>query len=140
MKLVILDSYALTEGDLDWSGLTALVDEVEAWPRTPYAEAAARIGDAEFVVVNKTFIDDAVLDACPKIRWIGLTATGTDSLDIAACRRHGVHLAVKIMVIGMSCLLNPYLLHFPIVCPDIDLMLRSYLLGIFTVTSGINHP
>ena len=46
MKLVILDSYALTEGDLDWSGLTALVDEVEAWPRTPYAEAAARIGDA----------------------------------------------------------------------------------------------
>lgn len=93
MKLVILDSYALTEGDLDWSGLAALVDEVEAWPRTPYAEAAARIGDAEFVVVNKTFIDDAVLDACPKIRWIGLTATGTDSLDIAACRRHGVPVA-----------------------------------------------
>ena len=89
MKLVILDSYALNEGDLDWSGLAALVDEVDAWPRTPYDKAAERIGDAEFVVVNKTYIDDAVLDACPKIRWIGLTATGTDSLDIAACRRHG---------------------------------------------------
>ena len=93
MKLVILDSYALTEGDLDWSGLTELVDEVEAWPRTPYEEAAARIGDAEFVLVNKTYIDDAVLEACPKVRWIGLTATGTDSLDIAACRRHGVPVA-----------------------------------------------
>ena len=34
--------------------------------------------------------DDAVLDACPNVKWIGLTATGTDSLDLDACRRHKV--------------------------------------------------
>ena len=90
MKLVLLDSYAMREGDLDWSQLRALVDGFTAWPRTPYEEAAARIGDADFVVVNKTWIDDAVLDACPNVKWIGLTATGTDSLDLDACRRHGV--------------------------------------------------
>ena len=90
MKLVLLDSYAMREGYLDWSQLRALVDGFTAWPRTPYEEAAARIGDADFVVVNKTWIDDAVLDACPNVKWIGLTATGTDSLDLDACRRHGV--------------------------------------------------
>ena len=44
MKLVILDSYALREGDLDWSGLRALVDEMVEWPRTPYEQAIERIG------------------------------------------------------------------------------------------------
>lgn len=93
MKLVILDSYALREGDLDWSGLRALVDEMVEWPRTPYEQAIERIGDAELVVVNKTYIDDPILDACPNLRWIGLTSTGTDNLDAAACRRHGVPVA-----------------------------------------------
>ena len=93
MKLVILDSYALREGDLDWSGLRALVDEMVEWPRTPYEQAVERIGDAELVVVNKTYIDDPILDACPNLRWIGLTSTGTDNLDAAACRRHGVPVA-----------------------------------------------
>ena len=34
-----------------------------------------------------------MLDACPRLRWVGLTATGTDSLDLEACRRHGVAVA-----------------------------------------------
>lgn len=91
--MVILDSYALREGDLDWSGLAALVDRLDSYPRTRYEQAAGRIGDADFVLVNKTWIDDAVLDSCPNVKWIGLTATGTDSLDLEACRRHGVQVA-----------------------------------------------
>ena len=68
MKLVILESYALREGDLDWSGLAALADEVDYYPRTPYDQIAARIGDAELVIVNKCCIDGPVLDACPNLR------------------------------------------------------------------------
>ena len=90
MKLVILESYALREGDLDWSGLAALADEVDYYPRTPYDQIAARIGNAELVIVNKCCIDGPVLDACPNLRWVGVTATGTDSLDVEACRRRGV--------------------------------------------------
>lgn len=90
MKLVILESYALREGDLDWSGLAALADEVDYYPRTPYDQIAARVGDAELVIVNKCCIDGPVLDACPNLRWVGVTATGTDSLDVEACRRRGV--------------------------------------------------
>ena len=93
MKIVVLDSYCVRPGDLDWSGLYDLADVVEEYPRTGYELLADHLRDADFAVSNKCRIDDAVLDACPRLRWVGLTATGTDSLDLEACRRHGVAVA-----------------------------------------------
>lgn len=90
MKAVILDSYALQEGDLQWEELYTLVQEVKAYPRTPYEEIANRIGDAEIVITNKSKIDAAVLAQCPKLRYVGVTATGVDSLDVNACTQKGV--------------------------------------------------
>ena len=93
MKIAVLDSYALKEGDLDWSDLEALGAQVVYYPRTTNEQAVEHIGDAEYVIVNKVYIGEEVLSACPGLRWIGLTATGTDSLDVQACRRHGVLVA-----------------------------------------------
>ena len=93
MKIVVLDSYCVRPGDLDWSGLYDLADVVEEYPRTGYELLADHLRDADFAVSNKCRIDDAVLDACPRLRWVGLTATGTDSLDLEACHRHGVAVA-----------------------------------------------
>lgn len=93
MKIVVLDSYCVRPGDLDWSGLYDLADVVEEYPRTGYELLVDHLRDADFAVSNKCRIDDAVLDACPRLRWVGLTATGTDSLDLEACRRHGVAVA-----------------------------------------------
>ena len=93
MEIVVLDSYCVREGDLDWSPLYALADRVTLWPRTPRGELARRIGGAECVISNHCRIDGEVLDACPGLRWIGLTSTGTDSLDLAACARRGVKVA-----------------------------------------------
>ena len=90
MKLVILDSYALKQGDLDWSPLYKMVDEIEQYPRTAYEDIVPRLQNAEFAIVNKCRIDEDVLQHCPNLRWVGVTATGTDSLDVEACRRHGV--------------------------------------------------
>ena len=93
MKIVVLDSYCVRPGDLDWSRLHDLADVVEEYPRTPPEQLIDRLRDADFAVSNKCRIDDAVLDACPRLRWVGLTATGTDSLDLDACHRHGVAVA-----------------------------------------------
>lgn len=93
MKAVILESYVMEEGDLDWSGIYKLVPDTVAYVRTEPEEIAPRIGDAELVLLNKCRIDESVLSQCPNLRWVGIIATGTDNLDLEACRRHGVQVA-----------------------------------------------
>lgn len=93
MKAVILESYVMEEGDLDWSGVKALVPDTTSYVRTDYADIAPHIGDAELVLINKCRIDEAVLAQCPSLKWVGIIATGTDNIDLEACRRHGVAVA-----------------------------------------------
>ena len=88
-----MEGHVLKPGDLDWSGVRALVDAVEQYARTPYDQIAPRIGDAELAVINKCRIDEGVLARCPRLRWVGILATGTDNIDLDACRRHGVSVA-----------------------------------------------
>jgi len=93
MKAVILEDYAIQAGDLDWSGVEALVPGAVRYGRTAPEEIVPRIGDAEVVFLNKCRISEETLQKCPQVKWIGIIATGTDNLDLAACRRHGVDVA-----------------------------------------------
>ena len=93
MKAAILESYVMEEGDLDWSGVKALVPDTTSYVRTAYEEIAPRIGDADIVLLNKCRIDEEILQQCPNLKWVGIIATGTDNLDLEACRRHGVAVA-----------------------------------------------
>ena len=93
MKAVILESYVMQENDLDWSGVRALVPDTTSYVRTAYEEIAPRIGDADLVLLNKCRIDEDILSRCPNLKWVGIIATGTDNLDLEACRRHGVRVA-----------------------------------------------
>lgn len=83
----------MQEGDLDWSGVYALVPDTTAYVRTDYDQVAQRIGDADFVLLNKCRMDETILSQCPNLKWVGIIATGTDNLDLEACRRHGVQVA-----------------------------------------------
>ena len=90
MKAVILESYVMEEGDLDWSGVKALVPDTVSYVRTAYEEIAPRIGDADIVLLNKCRMDEEILQQCPNLKWVGIIATGTDNLDLEACRCHGL--------------------------------------------------
>lgn len=89
MKIVILDGYTLNPGDLTWDELKTL-GEVVVYDRTPAAEVAGRIGDAEIVFTNKTPIDKSVLDACPAVKYIGVLATGYNVVDVEAAKAKGI--------------------------------------------------
>lgn len=89
MKIVVLDGYVLCPGDLDYSGLAAL-GELTVYDRTPAELAISRIGDADAVITNKVPITAQVMDACPKMRYVGVTATGYNIVDTAAARARGV--------------------------------------------------
>ncbi len=89
MKIVVLDGYTLCPGDLD---LTALEEfgEVVFYDRTLAGGVAERIGDAEIVLTNKAIISREVMDACTKIRYIGVLATGYNVVDIPAARERDI--------------------------------------------------
>ena len=90
MKLINLDANALNPGDLSWDVLNQF-GEVTLYPRTESeAEAIARIGDNEIVLVNKVPITENILNACPNIKMISVQATGYNIVDTAACAKRGI--------------------------------------------------
>lgn len=89
MKAVFLD-YSTVGPGLDMSPLTDLLPSLEIFDGTRDDQVLDRISDAEFVFANKTRISDSLFDAAPKLRFIGLAATGTDNIDLDSARRHGV--------------------------------------------------
>lgn len=90
MKIVILDGRALNPGDLSWDCLKPF-GEVTLYQRTASeAETIERIGDSEIILINKTPITAAVLDACPNLKLICVQATGYNVVDCEAARLRGI--------------------------------------------------
>ena len=58
--------------------------------QTPPGDVAARIRDASIVVVNKVKLPGEILAQAPGLRMIAEAATGTDNIDLAYCREHGI--------------------------------------------------
>ena len=87
MKIVVLDGHAANPGDLSWKPFEQF-GEVVVYERTRPEELVARAKDADAVFTNKVVFDDKVLDSLPRLRYIGILATGTNVVDIkAACQR-----------------------------------------------------
>lgn len=91
MKIVVLDGYTENPGDLDWNGF-AEMGEVTVYDRSEEAQVAERIQDADAVIVNKVRMTRELMEAHPKLRYIGVLATGYDVVDIEAAR--DLHIAV----------------------------------------------
>ena len=89
MKIVILEGYASNPGDLSWEAFGQL-GELTVYDRTAPEEVIERIKDAEIILINKTQLGADVFAQCPKLRYIGVLATGYNVVDIHAARAHGV--------------------------------------------------
>ena len=89
MKIVYLDSHTLNPGDLDWAPIRSLGD-VTFYDRTSPGELLERARDAEIVLVNKVKLNRETLDQLPQLRYIGVTATGFDIIDVAAARERSI--------------------------------------------------
>jgi len=89
MKIVILDAYAANPGDLSWDEFAAL-GELTVYDRTAQEDAAARIGDAEVVFINKVRLTDEIFAACPNLKLVSILATGYNIVDLAAAKRRGI--------------------------------------------------
>ena len=87
MKIVFLD--AATMGDCSLSSIEAL-GELVCYPRSTAAEARERVADADVVILNKVIVDQAFLDAAPRLRLICEAGTGINNIDVGLCKERGV--------------------------------------------------
>ena len=89
MKITILDGAVENPGDLSWDEFAAL-GELTVYDRTAQEDAAARIGDAEVVFINKVRLTDEIFAACPNLKLVSILATGYNIVDLAAAKRRGI--------------------------------------------------
>ncbi|MGW8312786.1 MAG: D-2-hydroxyacid dehydrogenase [Desulfuromonadales bacterium] len=89
MKIVVLDGYTLNPGDLSWEGLKKLGDLV-VYERTPAELTLERATGAEIMISNKVHLGLEEMTALPLLRYIGVSATGVNIIDLDAARRHGI--------------------------------------------------
>jgi len=63
---------------------------LQSFDRTAPDEVAARIQDADIIIVNKVKLNAEALAAAPKLKIIAVAATGTDNIDLVAARARGI--------------------------------------------------
>jgi glycerate dehydrogenase len=97
-RIVVLDGYTTTPaapgeaapaGEPTWEAMGEL-GTLTVHPRTPDAQVLERIGEADIVLTNKAPLDAATIQNAPKLRYIGVLATGVNVVDCQAARQAGV--------------------------------------------------
>jgi glycerate dehydrogenase len=89
LQITILDGEALNPGDLSWSDLEQL-GELTVYPQSEPDEVVPRTINADAVFTNKVLFTKEVLSQLPKLKYIGIFATGYNVVDLDAARQRGI--------------------------------------------------
>lgn len=89
MKIVILDGYTANPGDLSWKALEE-VGEVTIYERTSPQDVIVRAKDADIVLTNKVCFGKEELAQLPHLKYIGVTGTGYNVIDVNAAHERGI--------------------------------------------------
>ena len=87
--IIVLDGFTLNPGDLNWDELKAL-GSCGIFDRSSPGEVVKRAGRAEILLTNKTILTRPQLEQLPGLKYIGVLATGTNIVDLAAARERGI--------------------------------------------------
>ncbi|MBU3159656.1 D-2-hydroxyacid dehydrogenase [Clostridium frigoris] len=89
MKIVVLDGFTLNPGDLSWEEFEKL-GELTVYDRTNLDEIVDRAYDFDIILTNKTPLSRETLNKLPKIKYIGVLATGYNVVDVKAAKELGI--------------------------------------------------
>lgn len=87
MKIVFLD--AISMGDTSLEEIAAL-GELTCYPSSTAEQARERVKDADVACLNKVIVDQAFLDAAPKLKLVCEAGTGINNIDVKLCEERGV--------------------------------------------------
>lgn len=91
MKIVVLDGYCVNPGDLTWNRLKNMGDTV-IYDRTECNDEIIieRIHNADAVYTNKTPISKKVIESAPRLKFIGVLATGYNVVDVDTAKSKNI--------------------------------------------------
>lgn len=89
MKIVVLDGHTLNPGDLSWSEIKAL-GELTVFDRTKPEQTIERATEAGIVYTNKVILNREIIYQLPKLKFIGVLATGYNVVDTVAASEAGI--------------------------------------------------
>lgn len=89
MNIVVLDGHTLNPGDLTWDPLRKL-GSCEIYERSTADEIVPRSKSAEIILTNKVVLNRGYMEAVPTLKYIGVTATGYNIVDVAAARERNI--------------------------------------------------
>ncbi|KPM48703.1 D-2-hydroxyacid dehydrogenase [Jiulongibacter sediminis] len=89
MNIVFLDAFTSKPEQLDLSELKTL-GCFTSYDRTPYDQTVERAKDAEVILTNKAILDEKIISQLPNLKYIGVTATGYNVVDLDAAKKHGI--------------------------------------------------
>ena len=87
MKIVFLD--AITMGDASLEEIAAQ-GQLTCYPSSTPEEARERVREADVAILNKVVVDQAFLDAAPRLKLICEAGTGINNIDVKLCQERGV--------------------------------------------------
>jgi len=89
MNIVVLDGFTLNPGDLSWDELKSIGPCV-TYDRTNLEDVLSRSAGAQILMTNKTVLTREHIQALPDLKYIGVLATGTNVVDLAAARERDI--------------------------------------------------
>jgi len=89
-RAAFLDHSTLDLGDLDLSPLQQLFGELTLYPLSSPEQVIERLQGVQVAISNKVPLDARTFAACPELKLVLIAATGTNNIDLAAAREHGV--------------------------------------------------
>ena len=89
MKIVVLDGFTLSPGDISWAPFEKL-GELTVYEYTKPEEVFDRLEDVSICLTNKTCFPREVLEKLPDLKYIGCLSTGFNVVDVEYCHDHGI--------------------------------------------------
>ena len=87
MKIVFLDAISMGDASLEE---IAVLGELTCYPSSTAEEARERVKEADVAIVNKVVVDQAFLDAAPRLKLVCEAGTGINNIDVRLCEARGV--------------------------------------------------
>jgi glycerate dehydrogenase len=88
-RIVVIDGYTLNPGDNPWTPLAEL-GQLTVHERIDTESVIEVARDADVVITNKCPVGKAAIEQLPQLKFIAVSATGYNIVDVTAARGRGI--------------------------------------------------